>query len=111
MRVVDEGAPSTNRTRSRRSISIVATTRTGVAHFVNLLVFCMFADDVGLLPDHMFTRMLERARRAPDRFTDLAATLFRGMAQGGLVAIEPVDWVKRRAVRRRRDPAAGEGRR
>ena len=63
-----------------------------VAHFVNRLVFCMFADDVGLLPDHMFTRMLEQARRAPDRFTDLATTLFRGMAKGGLVGIEPVDW-------------------
>ena len=25
-----------------------------VAHFVNRLVFCMFADDVGLLPGHMF---------------------------------------------------------
>ena len=63
-----------------------------VAHFVNRLVFCMFADDVGLLPDHMFTRMLEQARRAPKRFTDLAATLFRGMANGGLVGIEPVEW-------------------
>ena len=63
-----------------------------VAHFVNRLVFCMFADDVGLLPGHMFTRMLEQARRAPDRFTALAGVLFQGMAQGGLVGIEPVDW-------------------
>ena len=35
-----------------------------VAHFVNRLVFCMFADDVGLLPGHMFTRMLERRAAA-----------------------------------------------
>ncbi len=63
-----------------------------VAHFVNRLVFCMFADDVGLLPGHMFTRMLEQARRAPDRFTDLAGALFRGMAKGGLVGFETVDW-------------------
>ncbi len=33
-----------------------------VAHFVNRLVFCMFAEDVGLLPNKMFTRMLEQAR-------------------------------------------------
>ena len=33
-----------------------------VAHFVNRLVFCMFAEDVGLLPDGMFTKMLEQAR-------------------------------------------------
>ena len=63
-----------------------------VAHFVNRLVFCMFADDVGLLPDHMFTRMLRQARRAPGRFTDLAGALFRGMASGGLVGFETVDW-------------------
>ena len=63
-----------------------------VAHFVNRLVFCMFADDVGLLPDHMFTRMLRQARRAPARFIDLAGALFRGMASGGLVGFETVDW-------------------
>ena len=63
-----------------------------VAHFVNRLVFCMFADDVGLLPSHMFTRMLEQARRVPDRFTDLAGALFQGMARGGLVGFETVDW-------------------
>ena len=34
-----------------------------VAHFVNRLVFCMFAEDVGLLPQRMFTRMLREARR------------------------------------------------
>ena len=39
-----------------------------VAHFVNRLVFCMFAEDVGLLPNEMFTRMLEHARRRPDDF-------------------------------------------
>ncbi|MDR2014229.1 MAG: hypothetical protein LBP99_01220 [Azoarcus sp.] len=30
-----------------------------VAHFVNRLVFCMFAEDVNLLPNKMFQRMLE----------------------------------------------------
>ena len=63
-----------------------------VAHFVNRLVFCMFADDVGLLPDHMFTRMLRQARRIPKHFTDLAGTLFEVMASGGRVGFEPVAW-------------------
>ena len=63
-----------------------------VAHFVNRLVFCMFADDVGLLPDHMFTRMLRHARPAPSRFGDLASELFRAMASGGRVGFETVDW-------------------
>ena len=63
-----------------------------VAHFVNRLVFCMFADDVGLLPDHMFTRMLEQARRSPTQFGNLAGDLFRVMARGGRVGFETVEW-------------------
>ena len=63
-----------------------------VAHFVNRLVFCMFADDVGLLPDHMFTRMLRHALPAPSRFGELAGELFRAMASGGRVGFETVDW-------------------
>ena len=63
-----------------------------VAHFVNRLVFCMFADDVGLLPDHMFTRMLRQAQRTPEQFTELAAELFQVMAAGGRVGFEAVAW-------------------
>ena len=66
--------------------------RQAVAHFVNRLVFCMFADDVGLLPDHMFTRMLRHARPAPERFTELAGDLFEVMATGGRVGFETVAW-------------------
>ena len=63
-----------------------------VAHFVNRLVFCMFADDVGLLPGHMFTRMLEQAQRTPVQFAALADDLFGVMATGGRVGFETVDW-------------------
>ena len=63
-----------------------------VAHFVNRLVFCMFAEDVGLLPDNIFTRMLERTRRDPDRFADYASRLFGAMATGGDVGFEAVAW-------------------
>ena len=63
-----------------------------VARFVNRLVFCMFADDVGLLPGHMFTRMLEQAQRTPTQFADLASDLFGVMATGGRVGFETVHW-------------------
>ena len=63
-----------------------------VAHFVNRLVFCMFAEDVGLLPKNMFTRMLERTRGDPDKFADYASRLFGAMATGGDVGFEPVAW-------------------
>ena len=63
-----------------------------VAHFVNRLVFCMFAEDVGLLPDNMFTRMLEQARKRPEVFSALACELFGAMSTGGRVGFEEVAW-------------------
>ena len=63
-----------------------------VAHFVNRLVFCMFAEDVDLLPDNMFTRMLEHARRRPEEFADLARDLFGAMSTGGRIGFEAVAW-------------------
>ena len=63
-----------------------------VAHFVNRLVFCMFAEDVGLLPNGMFTRMLEQARRRPEAFGELARDLFGAMATGGRIGFEEVAW-------------------
>ena len=63
-----------------------------VAHFVNRLVFCMFAEDVGLLPSDMFTRMLERTHSDPEKFAGYASSLFGAMAAGGDVGFEPVAW-------------------
>ncbi len=63
-----------------------------VAHFVNRLVFCMFAEDVGLLPDHMFSAMLRASRTQPDDFAAHARTLFAAMKTGGLVGFTKVDW-------------------
>jgi type II restriction/modification system DNA methylase subunit YeeA len=64
-----------------------------VAHFVNRLVFCMFAEDVGLLPDKLFTRMLEVSRHDPAQFAENARTLFGAMAhKGGKVGFTAIDW-------------------
>jgi hypothetical protein len=63
-----------------------------VAHFINRLVFCMFAEDIGLLPNAMFSRMLEHAAKRPAEFVDLAQDLFRAMQWGGRVGFEHVEW-------------------
>ncbi len=63
-----------------------------VAHFINRLVFCMFAEDVKLLSDNMFTRMLERAKEDPSEFEEFARDLFRAMSKGGRVGFEKVAW-------------------
>ena len=59
---------------------------------MNRLVFCMSAEDVGLLPDAMFSRMLEHARRRPEEFATLARDLFGAMSVGGRVGFETVEW-------------------
>lgn len=63
-----------------------------VAHFINRLVFCMFAEDVKLLSDRMFARMLERAVEEPHEFVTFARDLFGAMSTGGRVGFEKVAW-------------------
>ncbi|WP_354269440.1 class I SAM-dependent DNA methyltransferase [Bradyrhizobium japonicum] len=52
----------------------------------------MFAEDVDLLPNGMFKRMLEHAAQAPKQFQELARDLFRAMQSGGRVGFEQVAW-------------------
>ncbi len=64
-----------------------------VAHFVNRLVFCLFADDVDLLPHGLFERMLAASRRDSVRFEAYARRLFAAMAErGGEVDFTPIPW-------------------
>lgn len=64
-----------------------------VAHFVNRLVFCMFADNVGLLPDGVLSDMLVYAKSHPKKFAQSAAELFRAMRdKGGIIGFKPVQW-------------------
>jgi hypothetical protein len=37
------------------------------AHFLMKLIFCMFAEDIGLLPNKVFTKALAAAKKTPDR--------------------------------------------
>ena len=62
-----------------------------VAHFVNRLVFCMFAEDVRLLPEKMFEKMVFASK--PDNFEDNCRTLFAAMeTKGGRVGYTAIPW-------------------
>lgn len=54
-----------------------------VARFLDRIVFSMFAEDVGLLPDHLFSRIVQKSKRDPRRFGQLIGQLFEVMASGG----------------------------
>jgi len=62
-----------------------------VAHFVNRLVFCMFAEDVRLLPDKMFEKMVLAS--GVESFEKNASLLFSAMAhKGGSVGFTAIPW-------------------
>ncbi len=50
-----------------------------VAHFITRLLFCLFAEDIGLLPDPLFSNLLTKARHTPADFPALIRDLFRAM--------------------------------
>jgi len=49
------------------------------AHFLMQLLFCLFAEDIGLLPDRLFTRLVETTRTRPDQFHRRLRQLFAAM--------------------------------
>ena len=53
-----------------------------VAQFLTRCLFCMFAEDVGLLPDHAFTELLQSVPGDGTGFPELLSTLFREMNTG-----------------------------
>ncbi|HOW77385.1 MAG TPA: class I SAM-dependent DNA methyltransferase [Candidatus Competibacteraceae bacterium] len=63
-----------------------------VAHFLNRLLFCLFAEDAGLLPQRLFTRLLDQGLQRPDRFASQLQNLFAAMAGGGDFGVEWIDW-------------------
>ena len=54
-----------------------------IARFLNRLVFCFFAQDVGLLPDRVLTELCERFFNDPEEFDSALAELFCNMKDGG----------------------------
>ena len=63
-----------------------------VAHFMTRLLFCLFAEDIGLLPDGLFGTLVEESRQAPADFPGLARDLFRAMRRGGRFGLARIAW-------------------
>jgi len=60
------------------------------AHFLIRLLFCLFAEDTGLLPDQVFTQLVIATRTKPTEFTKYLKELFAAMAQGGTFLLKPI---------------------
>ncbi|HRA32494.1 MAG TPA: hypothetical protein PL172_11300, partial [Thermomicrobiales bacterium] len=60
------------------------------AHFLVQLLFCLFAEDIGLLPNRVFTKLMQFSARKPAEFTTQIEALFVAMCDGGVVAFEDI---------------------
>lgn len=60
------------------------------AHFLIRLLFCLFAEDVGLLPNETLKRLIEQAKGDPDKFAEHLSKLFGLMAEGGDFGFERI---------------------
>ena len=60
------------------------------AHFLDRVVFCLFAEDIGLLPNQIFTRITEKSGGDPAKFARFIAQLFEAMAKGGEFGLETI---------------------
>ncbi len=63
-----------------------------VGHFCIRLLFCLFAEDIGLLPQRLFTRLLDAGQHDPAELETMLGELFGAMATGGRIGFETVDW-------------------
>ena len=60
------------------------------AHFLIRILFCLFAEDVDLLPKGIFTRLVTQARRRPALFRPQLTQLFQAMMQGGTFGVDEI---------------------
>ena len=60
------------------------------SRFLIRLLFCLFAEDVGLLPAGLFTRLVENLRTKPAVFAASLRTLFGAMAEGGVFGADVI---------------------
>jgi type II restriction/modification system DNA methylase subunit YeeA len=60
------------------------------AHFLIRVLFCLFAEDVGLLPANLFRTMVTSARNQPKPLQQRMTQLFEAMRTGGLYGNEDI---------------------
>ena len=61
-----------------------------LARYLNQIVFCLYAEDAGLLRDNLFTEIVRRQFRNPDLFNIAVKNLFAQMADGGLFGSDEI---------------------
>ena len=61
-----------------------------LARYLNQLVFCLYSEDAGLLPDGLFAHIVRQNFREPARFDGAVRSLFTQMATGGFSGADAI---------------------
>ena len=61
-----------------------------LARYMNQIVFCLYAEDAGLLPSDLFTQITENHYRSPGYFHQAVQDLFATMSEGGLFGVDEI---------------------
>lgn len=61
-----------------------------IAHFLIRLLFCLFAEDVGLLPDRIFSQLVEATKSRAPAFVAELGKLFEAMSTGGFYSLKDI---------------------
>lgn len=64
-----------------------------VARFLDRILFALFAEDIGLLPNEIASKLFEAAKGRPDTFEKLVGELFQRMAEGGFFGVDRIPHV------------------
>jgi type II restriction/modification system DNA methylase subunit YeeA len=60
------------------------------AHFLIRLLFCLFAEDVRLLPETLFSKLVAATRTKPEAFSEQLRQLFGAMRTGGFFGVAQI---------------------
>jgi len=69
--------------KNRKEVSVAQKKNLRIARFLNRIVFCLFAEDTGLLPKDLFTEVLKASLHDPRHFAETTEDLFKKMQKGG----------------------------
>ena len=63
-----------------------------IAHFLIQCLFCMFAEDIGLLPRKLFERIIDKRQGDSGKLAHSITELFQAMRAGGDFLLEDIAW-------------------
>jgi type II restriction/modification system DNA methylase subunit YeeA len=76
--------------RTRSEVQVAQKKNLRIARFLNRIVFCLFAEDVGLLPKEIFRDLAKQGVDDPRFFAERLEELFRKMAKGGTFGLHKI---------------------